>query len=257
MNLLLDPHVHLYPNYKESFFQTLLKNLKELSIEDSDITLGAVLTERDDCNFYHQLQHNHNDICAKFGLTNIEHHKDYIKLNLGVDSLLLFPGVQINTIEKIELLGLFTNEQPNTRLPLKESVQFIVDNHGIPVINWAPGKWTGTRAKVIKEFLLRESLSRECLLGISKLLPIKCSLPSICTEEGSTLPLILGSDPLPFKGEERQAGSCGLAFNDLDEINSTTIKKRLLEKDYIIIGKRNNAPTSLLRLIKNEVTRRL
>lgn len=253
MNLVLDPHLHLYPCYKDSYFHTLKKKLEHLAKSTSAPVLGGIFTERDDCRVYQSLLESSVQTLRQYKIDHIANKGTHLELNLDSKVLVIYPGIQAQSRERIEVLGLFTTTFQEKNLPLIDLIQSIKESNGIPVINWAPGKWTGNRGDLIQDYL--RSNKDNLLLGISKILPKGFSLPNIIKE--NSLPFIVGSDPLPFKGDESVAGTIGIELKDLKSLNVDEIKSRLLENNFAKLGEANSLPQAFIRLLKNEISRRL
>jgi hypothetical protein len=253
MNLVLDPHLHLYPCYKDNFFHSLYKNLNHLARNTKNQVLGGILTERDDCRVYQSLLESSVQTLRQYKIELIANKGTHLELNLDSKVLVIYPGIQAQSRERIEVLGLFTTKFQGKNLPLIELIQSIKESNGLPVINWAPGKWSSVRGNIIRDYL--DAHSANLLLGISKILPKGFSLPNIIKE--NNLPFIVGSDPLPVKGDEKVAGTIGIEFKDLESLSSDEIGKKLLENNFSKLGAFNSLPQAFIRLLKNEISRRL
>jgi hypothetical protein len=252
----LDAHCHFYECFSlEIFLQDAFKNAANSTSSVSFTSFGIILTERNDCNFYERLfsdQSLSNDITV----LGYKHDKNLVFDKSNSLSLIFYPGRQVSTNEKIEVLALFCRDPLPENMSLEDLTQHISKSGAIPVINWAPGKWTGKRGRVVQEFVTKNP--EKITLGITSLLPEHLPYPSIVRKAFTTdIPLIAGSDPLPFSGQESLACSYGMLFPSLsDQPSDHEIKEAIMNKTGTITGQRSSIPGSFIRLFKNELARR-
>lgn len=250
MNIILDPHVHIYPNYDlNTFLTSLINNLKSAyPLREKDDHYAICLTERNECNFYEELKLL--DTLKPFELNG------FYKIEIDAIPLFIFPGAQNNSAEGVEVLALFYNKKLPTKMPLTDLINLINIDGGIPVINWAPGKWMGKRKKIISSMSLEKNLN--FFLGYTKLLPKCFNYPSFIRKNlSNNHNIIFGSDPLPVSGEYDIAGSCGMILELKDEFSLEEIKQSFYKKEFKYFGERNSFVKVIYRLIKNEFKRRI
>ncbi|HMO19278.1 MAG TPA: hypothetical protein PKA63_14525 [Oligoflexia bacterium] len=258
----LDAHAHFYPDYSYSlYFDSLFKNiekLKEHTKDEEDVlqAAGIILTERNDCSFYRTMLDSNSFPTELKGKYYMKGDVIYSLTNPTLTPVRFYPGRQVSTIERIEVLALLREEPLPENIKLETLISLISESGGIPVINWAPGKWMGERGRIVKETLLNNQ--QNLLLGITTLLPLNFPFPPLLFL-GKKLGIncIGGSDPLPFSGEEKLVGTFGMAFPALDTAPELhALKHLLLRSPYSFIGRRNNFAEVLYRLIRNEFVRR-
>ena len=253
MRYAIDTHVHIYPFYDiAASLNALLDNLGNADPAASRI---GCLTERYDCNLFEELANG-----AKPDLV------DEFRVRLDGQSLLvqresdgeychLVPGQQVITGENIEILSLACRQRVPEGQPAIDTVRAILEQGGVPVAAWAPGKWFFGRGKVVRS-LLEAFTPAELAIGDTTLRPVGWLSPMIFREARARgFRMLFGSDPLPYSGEERRPGSYiasvtgepGAGGKPFDVVRS------LLTGDWSIepLGRRGGLPTVLERLYRN------
>jgi hypothetical protein len=256
----LDAHCHIYPCFSiEKFFVSYFKNLQSIQQNASvNITLsGIILTETNDCNFYQALQ-NDASILERLKLKGFEKSNDcFISTHdASAPPLKIYPGRQVSSTEKIEVLALLREEPLPENLPFETLLEEIRSKNGLPVINWAPGKWSGKRGRHVESYI--KDNPENILLGLTSLLPEGFPYPKLILKGmQSDIPIVYGSDPLPFKGQEFLAGSYGMLLPSLKDIPSPIDLLKVLKKPvHTATGKRNSILKAFFRVLRHEIKRR-
>lgn len=243
--LLVDGHIHIYPHYDLEYAINNgicnLQNWAKTTSTDKVIPIW-LLAERYDCNFFDQaVNFNINGLkfmpCAEKETLVVERE--------GEPVLYILAGRQIVTREGLEIIALTTTLFLNDReKSTTEVINRVIDSGGLAAINWAPGKWFFSRGKVVEQLLLLYS-PESLLIGDTSLRTTIWPLPKLMLKaKNKGFKIIAGSDPLPFKDEEKQIGLYG--FKVLGEFNDecpafslrTLLKSRQIPVH--LIGKRNN-----------------
>lgn len=258
MRLIADTHVHVYPCYDIKLaLHTLRTNLSHL---DGQAACMAFLAERSDCNFFANFKKNVE------GALNAEMEIRYLESALhlreaGYPDLYLFPGRQVITSERIEILSLTVDQQVADGLTAREVVDRIRQENGVPVLSWAPGKWFFKRKKVVQD-LLNANQPGSLLIGDTTLRPTCWPQPLLmgkALHKGFTV--ISGSDPLPFAGEEQVMGRYGITLDgDFDPDNPVKSIRSLLTQPGLkpsLVGKRGDLLSTFRRLFKNARSKKL
>lgn len=181
--------------------------------------------------------------------------REAILLNRDDQPMWVFAGRQIVARERVEILALACTEKIPDGLPAGDVVHRVRGAGGVPVLAWAPGKWMFKRAEVVRR-LLDEFGQEELLLGDSSLRFIGWPGPGPMKKWRT----LAGSDPLPFAGEEEQAGCYGIRMQfDFDESRPvSSLRAALLNTQIPIerVGSRNTPWSMVDRMIKHRQQKR-
>lgn len=131
-------------------------------------------------------------------------------------SLWLVAGRQIATSEDLEVLALGTTRRFPDREPIKVSLAAAEESAALTALPWGFGKWWGTRGGII-ENLIRIPRERAIYLGDNGgrlSLSGRPRLFDVGKQVG--LKVLPGTDPLPFRGQERRVGSFGMLLTNWD-----------------------------------------
>jgi hypothetical protein len=157
--MLIDFHCHIYPKYDlkrlldQAFntFQTYQSKLSNQRASAIKTEFVLVLTERLDCDAFGDLFSGKISPSDSY---KIEHTAEDCSLKITSkelqSSLYLIAGQQVNTIEKLELLAFGCPNKIPAKLSWQATFELIRAAGGIPIINWAPGKWWFKRGQLIK-----------------------------------------------------------------------------------------------------------
>lgn len=262
MLLAIDAHAHFYPFYDFAVWhRKAVFNLSRFLEEQAPANSLAVvlLTERADCHFFRELT-SPDRYYREFGCS-IERTSDGAALikKLGYPDLLVIPGRQIVTKERIEILALATesdfSEGQDADLVLSE----IKDSGGIACLSWSPFKWSFARGRLVEK-IIDNRRPGEIVVGDTSLRSRFTPLPKLLQRaQARGFSLLAGSDPLPFRGEELVVGRYGVLldgeFDMLTPLNS--IRKLISnpETSFVIAGDRSNPCSVIRRLLINQMAR--
>jgi len=221
--VVADGHVHVYPAYDiKAVFRYLIQNLDRLAGTAGRAgpgTIGdgihklAFLAESHEHDFFGRLK-DHDKAIVGNGL-EVASGPDPVCVTVGVQGagrVCLVAGRQIVTRERLEILGLAMRVKIPDGLPARDVIKQVVEADGIPVLAWSPGKWLFARGRLVRD-LIASDQARVLRLGDTTLRPALWPEPRPmrrARERGMTV--IPGSDPLPFAGEERYAGTYGFIY---------------------------------------------
>ncbi len=152
--------------------------------------------------------------------------------------ILIVAGRQIVTAENLEVLALATASERSDGAAISETVEWVIEAGGIPVIPWGFGKWWGRRGKTLSQVLdrfrpdqlfLGDNGGRPALLG---------EPPQFASAKRENRKVLPGTDPLPFAPEAWRPGSVGFFYSDgLDSPTTAKgIRNRLREPGAGISG---------------------
>jgi hypothetical protein len=238
----IDWHVHIYPGYQ---FEDIFKRILEGLASSTDLAV-LVLTERDDCSFYQKLFDGELRLSEKF---KVSHLSSGILISYQQRSLLLVPGRQINTKEKIELLSLGSDQRISSGLETNQTIQQIQESGALPVINWAPGKWWFRRGQIVKDLMIK--FRDQIYLCDTTLRPRLYPLPMLMRlGKRLNIPILIGSDPLPAIDEQgyifsyRVRYACEFKLDD----SLSALQKLTRSNSSTIVGQRSRCLELFRRL---------
>ena len=250
-SLVIDAHVHLYPNFNlETAFTSAINNLQRLGGNSASV-YALLLTERSDCSQFEELAQKQNigpfKIINETGLLRLQ--------SANRPDLLLFPGRQIVSSEALEVCSLTsTFSAPDRKFTCVELIQQIQAAGGVAALNWAPGKWLFKRSRVVRHVI--DTIDpRTALIGDTSMRPVFWPLPNLMAYARRIgWRFVAGSDPLPFSGEEHLLATyaCTLT-SDWDESKPlASIRTGLLNPAVAItsVGKRSGAFQFLGRQVR-------
>jgi len=260
MKLIADTHIHLYPCYDLiTAFDNLRLNLQQLA---PGAARAAFFSERSDCNYFAGIRDGSVKILSDdFRIEPLDEKDGLVLIEKNDSVLYLFPGRQIVSAERIEILALTTNMTIDDGMPAQDVINAVADAGGVPVLSWAPGKWLFKRKNVISE-LINSFSPDKMLIGDTSLRPTLWKEPLLmrkAVKKGFSV--LAGSDPLPFIGEEKHLGRYGSIIKGPFDTHKpvSSIRKSLVSPDVIKTraGKRCSLPATIRRLIKNARTKHL
>ena len=205
MQLIADTHVHIYPVHDAA--QTF-RSACAAQVLSGDGARALCLTERFDCHAFRSLVAAGR--AGEFAIVPSA-EPDALRVSDGKGGdLFLFAGRQIVTAERLEVLALTVDDVIPDGQPITTVLEHVKKSGGIPVISWAPGKWLFKRDVVVRH-VLEQARAGELLLGDTTLRPPVWLEPTLMRyARCKGLGIVAGSDPLPFAGEEVQAGRYGI-----------------------------------------------
>lgn len=256
--ILIDGHVHIYPIYdiqrlidksRDNFILT-----QRTSTNRDDAIKVWLLTERADCHFFEKALET--DIKGYTFEKTAEPETLIIKDRSTHEPLIyVLAGRQIVTRDRLEICALATSyQQDNNALNTSETISAVNDAGGLAALNWAPGKWFGQRKNVVKE-LLDQYSPQELLISDTTMRPTVWSTPNLMAAAlRRGFRMISGSDPLPFKGEEKRIAGYAFLISGQFDYDKPAASIRALLKDaqseITICGKRSGPVTFLRRQLK-------
>ncbi len=205
--LVLDAHVHVYPFYDQA---ALLSGAVERlgAMAGKDDAIGIVLVEREGVDVFGEWAAGR--LPEGWRATRLDERA--MRLESGEHKLLVFAGRQIACAERLEILGVGTRVAVKDGVRCEEAIDAVEGDGGLPVLAWGVGKWLFGRARTVRELLRRHAPDTLALCDTS-LRPVFWPKPAAM--RGGVRPVLCGSDPLPRKGEEAQAGryACEVAMD--------------------------------------------
>lgn len=134
-----------------------------------------------------------------------------LKMTRKADGAMLFivSGRQVRANCGLEVLAFATTEPFADGMPFSESVAQMLQCVGFAILPWGFGKWLGYRGQKAVD-ALRSAPESRLFVGDNSGRPFPYPTPPLfrlCRRLG--VPILPGSDPLPFRGQERKLGRYG------------------------------------------------
>jgi len=206
MSIVADAHVHIYPFYD---LAAVLGHLAaNLGAHAGEVATVALLAERSDCHAFRDMSAYEAQLAEEgWSVSAASDDLAWILLREGGLSLYVVAGRQVVTAERLEVLALTADADLPDGLSAAEAVGRVADEGAVPVLAWAPGKWFGGRGRVVRQ-LIDAAVPGGLLIGDTSLRPTCWAEPLLMRRARRRgLRILCGSDPLPFAGEERVAGT--------------------------------------------------
>ncbi len=200
--LRIDTHAHLYDDY--SVKEWCLAAFRNLGGDDGGAPVVFVMDRHGQCS----LERLRREVPAFAEWHDLWDGRAGM-VRLGNGSLLVVQGVQYVTSERIEVLGLGVERAFPDGAPAAECISRIVELGGLACLPWSPGKWLGSRGKVVRT-ILNTCPARGLFVGdisIRSQFGPPSSLLRYARKRG--VPVLFGTDPLPPKSDEDLVGSFG------------------------------------------------
>ncbi|NQT25501.1 hypothetical protein HQ585_09100 [candidate division KSB1 bacterium] len=251
--LLIDAHVHLYPNYNLNLaFRIGVENLVEAYQKtDHDLpsnsTIVWLLTERNDCRLFDEITETPNLFTQSNRQVRMGKEPGALLIQQEkLPDLYILAGRQLVSTDGLEVLALTGWKKcPDRKYPAIDLIKQVNECGAIPVLNWAPGKWFLKRGKIVRDLIGTSKKPFPFVIGDTPLRHSLWSQPKQMKQAiRKEIKMLAGSDPLPFKGEESMIGTYGNAVQGVFDPDKPVTSVRNILKDskskIQIIGKRNN-----------------
>lgn len=226
--IYFDAHVHLYPVYDLPLAITAGLLRMETEGVPRDAVKLWLLSERSDCDVFARLCDS-----EAIGMYRLERsaEPEAIDLFLGERRVLtIMAGRQIVSRDGLEIATLASLLRMEDRqLGTAACIEAALAAGALVSLNWAPGKWFGRRGRIVAG-LVAGAPESGLFIGDSAMRPRLWGEPALMRQARRRgWPVIAGSDPLPFAGEEHSIGRYGSLLTGLWEAERpVTSLRRLL-----------------------------
>lgn len=218
MKTLIDGHVHLYDNHEaqellDGATDSFLDAREGLGIESAARVGCIVIVDPSGVDGFERLERAgaRGWQCGPVGSGALAAIRDS---DGGV--LCVVAGRQIRTENGLEVLAYGVRRRFEDGGTVAEQVESVLESGAVPVVPWGFGKWLGGRGREVED-LVRSSLGGHVLLADSLTRPRMAPEPrAFRVARAAGVPVIAGTDPLPFRGQERKAGRYGFVV-ELDD----------------------------------------
>ncbi|MDZ7370452.1 MAG: hypothetical protein ONB12_04690 [candidate division KSB1 bacterium] len=245
--LQIDGHVHVYPMFNvDRMIGCSLANFRNSRCKDEGGEESVkiwLLTERQDCSFFSKAL-DYESAVYRFLPTAEAESLAVIDRRSDAPMLRIAAGRQYVTRERLEICALLCRfYAADGFYDAKDAVHAVRQAGGIAAVNWAPGKWWGNRGRIVEQ-VLRDFSPSELLISDTTMRPLGWPKPHLMREaEKNGFRLLCGSDPLPFRGEEKWTGSYScLMEGEFDPDRPAASLRQLLSSGALlsVCGKRSS-----------------
>jgi hypothetical protein len=256
LTVIGDGHLHLYKSYDikqalDNLFSKLQYLAERNKVENKNFKVGLLMQPQGD-DFFKNLSEKKIDL-PDYSVEKTIDGALWV-ISRYNQKVCLIPGRQIITGEKIEVLAACMENDILQTVSAETVIERVIEDKGIPILPWAPGKWMFKRGKAIEK-LINKFSARQILTGDTSLRPLGFPLPRLMKKAvQKNIKILAGSDPLPFKGEEKQIGNFCFMFTANFDSNKPmeSFRSQLGDTSTKIssVGKRNNLFQAGMRLKK-------
>lgn len=235
--LLADGHVHLHPCFPiGAFLDRAAQNLERAhrAAGLSDEWTGILLfTEGEGVERFEELRAMVGAPAGPGGWTahaTEETGSLRLRSRKGAE-IVVVAGRQVVTDTRSEVLALCTTARFHDGGALVDRIHEVREAGAVPVLPWGFGKWWGSRGRRLAEIVGALSAG-EILLGDNAVRPRGTPEPGLFEEARARgIPVLPGSDPLPFPEQVRRVGSYGaiLSGSEFDLVRpADSLRRQLL-----------------------------
>jgi hypothetical protein len=209
--IILDAHVHIHDCFNlDELFNSAYSNFHEaaeLHQGHGEVAAFLLLTEGAGQHRFREIM-NQKDFSRLWRAlpTGEAFSLQLARKNHPGFQMFLIAGRQLVTSERLEVLALLSGEKFEEGRPLDRTVEQVRHNGALPVLPWGAGKWLGRRGRTLRRFLENMGPGK-LFLADNRCRPGFWQLPDFVRK--SSLKILAGTDPLPFRWEEGRAGSFG------------------------------------------------
>lgn len=214
--LVVDGHVHIYDCFAlQDFFRSAFHNLGRLAAGDGGHADARVLmlTEAGTADYFHAFRSGEQAPPVGFAVEHtLEDDSLLVHEERTGERCVLIAGRQIVTREDLEVLSLGSGDMIPDGLAIDEVIERVLAGSGIAALAWGVGKWLFGRGRVIEQVLRRHAGDR-LFVGDNGGRPVFWGAPAqFRLAQALHVPVLAGSDPLPFAPEHAQVGTYGFAL---------------------------------------------
>lgn len=230
--VLVDAHVHLHPMFRTGeFFDHAAENFSDVRgcLEMPADACGCLLlTECAGADRFTAMRDGADPTLGGWRVRRAQEPCSLVVERSGA-RLIVVAGRQVVTRERLEVLALGTTNQFDDGGPIDDVVAGVRMAGALPVIPWGFGKWAGERGHVL-EGLLEKSGKRICLGDNGGRLRYGPEPTLLSQARRRGIPVLPGSDPLPFADHIRRAGTYGFVLrHQVDEARPMNAIREAIE----------------------------
>lgn len=213
--LLIDTHAHFYAEFEpESYFDAAYENLSAgagATAPEAHLPTLFITATSWEPGFRRLREISQGDMpgMGRWAVHPTEESTSVL-IESGDRRLLAVAGAQVATAEGLEVLFLGINWRVSDGTPIREAVEAGLEAGALCVLPWSPGKWWFNRGRIIRK-LIDDYASQGLRLGDTAQRPAMSFTPAhFSYGKARGVPVLPGTDPLPFPKQARRAGSLAL-----------------------------------------------
>lgn len=215
MRLLVDAHVHLHACFDwPAFFDHAARNFRTAAaqLRWPGSTPGCLLlTESAGVRQFDALAESSDAARGRWALRRLD--SEALRLTAADEpELYVLAGRQIVTAERLEVLALGTTRAFADGAAIDAVIEEVLQAGAVAVLPWGFGKWTGRRGRVIERLLESDVAPRLCFGDNGGRLRGTPAPRLFRLAAARQVPVLPGSDPLPFRAQVSKAGRYGFAL---------------------------------------------
>jgi hypothetical protein len=232
----VDAHVHFHDCFTdEGFLKAARHNIRAAALGVGVARPLGVLMLTESCGVDHFSRLRQRAETADPTLERTDEAESLLSDD-GEVTLLIVAGRQVVTRERLEVLALATNEQFEDGLTVFETLGQVREAGGLAVVPWGFGKWWGRRGRLLDKVLESRKLDA---LGDNGGRPRGLPEPrQFAMARSGGIPILPGSDPLPFKGQEGRVGSLGSVLEEAVSVQEPADDLRRLIRSGVSLVRR-------------------
>lgn len=203
----VDAHVHVHTlNNVAATLASAEANFRAFVPRESGVVGVLLLTQASAERVFEQIiGHSHIDDWA---IETCSEEPQSLLVGRGERSMVMICGRQIRCERGLEVAALGTTAEFPAGEPIREAIARVQGAGVFTVLPWGFGKWTGRRAKLVRQIL--EQPARGLSVGDNGGRMALMGEPLLIRAARERGYLVLpGSDPFPFGGDYRRVGAFG------------------------------------------------
>lgn len=245
--ILIDAHAHIYGLFDlDRFFDETYRNFRHHASSnpvEEPFQAMIIIADWPRQKWFEKLAAladgrslNNPKLPKRWKFTRTEDPEGLIARNQRDETLLVVAGCKIVTRENLEVIAPFTQQPPEDRQRLGDTIDAIVGTGNPAFIPWAMGKWLGSRGGILAAYLAK-ALTDHVFLCDSSTRPVFWPTPNhfkLARRYG--IRILAGSDPLHFPSEVNRAGSFGFSLPEMvsDQNPVQDLKRYLRDRNLPI-----------------------
>ncbi len=217
--ILADTHVHVYPGHDlgavlRAGRNNLCHAARDAGMDPAKAAFALFLAECGDCDFFVKLASGAMRLSEPLLIERTGDPEGLWIRDDGGFRILLVAGRQLVSKCRLEVLALALRPGQEVRGggELSDLIVEVKKAGAVPVLPWAPGKWTGIRGRTVLEWMSREE-NHGAMPADTSFRPVGWREPApFAAARSRGISVLAGTDPLPLPGEERRVGTYGIAI---------------------------------------------